>query len=248
MELTPRLLAVHASSQQRGRVAVAKLSGVVHCRRHSGCLCHAPQHCCHPPGTRQGSVHAPRQVDIEQRCDPMGPFVTWEPAVSRMYATSRSKSHDIMAWMTVDKTVVLILRAVDTLDESMEPESCRHLRMQNVVHLRIFGDVVQVSAVKFDACALIARIYGDGLRGGALKPGSSIMACSRRHLLHRESQAAIKTIIKSGHAPKRWVLSGKQRLISMMRQSMIPYQHYAWSFWGQHESDSAAFAGSIRGW
>ena len=99
--------------------------------------------------------------------------------------------------------MVLILRAVDTLDESMEPESCRHLRMQNVVHLRIFGYVVQVSAVKFDACALSARIYGDGLRGGALKPGSSIMACSRRHLLHRESQAAIKTIIKSGHAPKR---------------------------------------------
>ena len=78
-----------------------------------------------------------------------------------------------MAWMTVDKTVVLILRAVDTLDESMEPESCRHLRMQNVVHLRIFGYVVQVSALHFDACALIARIYIDGLRGGALKPRTS---------------------------------------------------------------------------
>ena len=32
--------------------------------------------------------------------------------------------------MTVDKTVALILQAVDTLDESMEPESCQHLRMQ----------------------------------------------------------------------------------------------------------------------
>ena len=83
-------------------------------------------------------MHAPRQVDIEQRCDPMGPFVTWEPAVSRMYATSRSKSHDTMAWMAVDKTMVLILRAVDTLDELMEPESCRHLRMQNVVHFKDF--------------------------------------------------------------------------------------------------------------
>jgi len=93
--------------------------------------------------------------------------------VSRMYATSRSKSHDIMAWMPVDETVALILRAVDTLDESMEPESCRHLRMQNVVHLRSCGYVVRSSAVKFDACALIARIYIDGLRGGALKPGTS---------------------------------------------------------------------------
>jgi len=50
-----------------------------------------------------------------------------------------------------------------------------------------------------------------------------------------------KLIIKSGYAPKRWVLWGKQRLSSMIRQSMIPYQHCAWSFWGQHESDSAAF-------
>ena len=173
MELIRWLLAVHASPQQRGRVAAAKLSGVVQCRRRSGCLCHAPQHCCHPPGTRQGSVHAPRQVDIEQRCDPMGPFVTWEPAVSRMHATSRSKSCTRMPWMTVDKTVVLILRAVDTLDESMEPESCRHLRMQNVVHLRSCGYVVRSSVVHFDACALSARIYGDGLRGGALKPGTS---------------------------------------------------------------------------
>ena len=173
MELTRWLLAVHTSSQQRGRVAAAKLSGVAHCRRLSGCLCHAPQHCCHPPGRRQGSVHAPRQVDIEQRCDPMGPFVTWEPAVSRMYATSRSKSHDIMAWMPVDEPVALILRAVDTLDESMEPESCRHLRMQNVVHLRSCGYVVRSSVGHFDACALIARIYIDGLRGGALKPGTS---------------------------------------------------------------------------
>jgi hypothetical protein len=248
MELIRWLLAVHASSQQRGRVAAAKLSGVAHCRRRSGCLCHAPQHCCHPPGTRPGSVHALRQVDIEHRCDSMGPSVTWESVVSRMYATSRSKSHDTMAWMAVDKTMVLILRAVDTLDELMEPESCRHLRKEKEAHLRTVGDEVKVSAVKLDACALIARIFGTGLRGGALKPGTSIMSCSRRHLLHRESQAAIKTIIKSGHAPKRWVLWGKQRLSSMMRQSMIPYQHYAWSFWGQHESDSAAFAGSIRGW
>ena len=62
-------------------------------------------------------MHALRQVDIEQRCDPMGPFVTWEPAVSRMHATSRSKSCTRMPWRTVEETVVLILRAVDTLDD-----------------------------------------------------------------------------------------------------------------------------------
>ena len=78
-----------------------------------------------------------------------------------------------MAWMPVDKPVVLILRAVDTLDESMEPESCRHLRMQNSGALWKCGYVVRSSAVKFDACALIARIYIDGLRGSALKPGTS---------------------------------------------------------------------------
>ena len=118
-------------------------------------------------------MHALRQVDIEQRCDPMGPFVTQEPAVSRMYATSRSKSHDIMAWMPVDEPVALILRAVDTLDESMEPESCRHLRIQKCRALWIFGYVVRSSVLHFDACALIARIYIDGLRGSALKPGTS---------------------------------------------------------------------------
>jgi hypothetical protein len=130
MELIRWLLAVHASPQQRGRVAAAKLSGVAHCHRLSGCLCHAPRHCCRPPGPRQGSVHAPPRWILSSAVTPMRPFVTWEAAVSRMHATSRSKSCTRMPWMTVDKTVVLILRAVDTLDESMEPESCRHLRMQ----------------------------------------------------------------------------------------------------------------------
>ena len=71
-------------------------------------------------------MHALRQVDIEQRCDPMGPFVTWEPAVSRMHATSRSKSCTRMPWMTVDKIVVPILQAVDVFNDRWETESCEN--------------------------------------------------------------------------------------------------------------------------
>jgi hypothetical protein len=84
--------------------------------------------------------------------------------------------------MTVDKTVVLILRAVDTLDESMEPESCRP---KEIPHSAESGLVARIAKPLPSNWCLLGSNRLKSTRG--LTPASRTCTpclCRRRDQLH----------------------------------------------------------------
>ena len=85
------------------------------------------------------------------------------------------------------------------------------------------------TSVRLDWLFKTSDTSSEGMRTFWLKLYAPVV---RRDVFCSAVTPATQTILATRPLTKEWMLSGKERLSSMLHPGLLPCRHYAWSTWG----------------